>query len=486
LIATWYLKAHRNGEISEQIVRTLTDALSSQPPVFHLPHAATAHTRHYMPYNQGRNEKTTKVFDTFIQIAEGDSVLAAWDIDLPTSQLAALKTLAHRLGYLGRAESLVEARVLEGVTAIEPNAVPLAEGARLPNRAEIVRLLAPMKPSDYDKWAAEFLASNPPPGDSTKKSGKKARVPERPEVPENLFAALHADTGELQAAGWNLPPGAQYVNYIRPESAFAPAARPPARRTRALPTVARYAVVSAVLPGITWTVSVAERVHAALCAGSDKTGERAAVFTGLGNNGKPRDGHTHAHIFCEANDGRDSITHITIWAPMRFSDAACLVLRSLNKVWGYGGHDIRLVLHGVGQPGDFTDCSFLGTSRIWRSFTPFVSTRHAKAYRDGRPKMDENGWQQGSAAHDLLRLLNLNPKWQGVKIRRQVPERELPFAFGDRRFRSLQFQTIRRNGNGRKGDNNGAAFIIEFPEPVSGPIAVGYGSHFGLGLFVPS
>jgi CRISPR-associated protein Csb2 len=27
--------------------------------------------------------------------------------------------------------------------------------------------------------------------------------------------------------------------------------------------------------------------------------------------------------------------------------------------------------------------------------------------------------------------------------------------------------------------------VIEFLKPVSGPIAVGYGAHFGLGLFVP-
>ena len=33
---------------------------------------------------------------------------------------------------------------------------------------------------------------------------------------------------------------------------------------------------------------------------------------------------------------------------------------------------------------------------------------------------------------------------------------------------------------------SGAAFMIEFPEPVSGPVALGYGCHFGLGLFVPA
>ena len=103
--------------------------------------------------------------------------------------------------------------------------------------------------------------------------------------------------------------------------------------------------------------------------------------------------------------------------------------------------------------------------------------------------MDGSGWQVGSAAHDLLRLLGLNPKWQGARIRKQLDERDRPFIFGsdssERRFRSLQFQTTRYDGNGKRGHDAGAGFIIEFPQPVSGPIALGYGAHFGLGLFVP-
>ena len=99
--------------------------------------------------------------------------------------------------------------------------------------------------------------------------------------------------------------------------------------------------------------------------------------------------------------------------------------------------------------------------------------------------MDANGWQEGSAAHDLLRLLALNPKWKGARIHRHIPERDQPFQFGSRKFRSLQFQTIRHEGKGSRGHESGAGFIIGFPEPVSGPIAVGYGAHFGLGLFQP-
>ena len=490
LIATWYLKARRDDEIPVDTVRALADALS-HPPVFQLPSATTAHTRHYMPFNEGKNEKTTKIFDTFIQIAEKESVLVAWDMDLPPEQLAAFKMLASRLGYLGRAESLVEARVLENVTGIEPNAVPLDKDAKLPDRTELVRLLAPMRPGYYDKWRDDFLKVNQPPADEKKNSNKKSKIAEAPIVPEDLFAALHADTGELQVAGWNLPPGAEFVNYIRPENAFAPAAKPRPRHSKKFPTVARYAVVSSVAPSITQAVSVADRVHDSLCKWSDQGKGRAAVFTGLDEHGKPNTGHEHAHIFCEANDPCDAVTHITIWAEMGFDEAACLALRRLNKVWGHGRHDIRLVLHGIGRPDEFEDCGLFGPSqgdraaKVWRSLTPFVSTRHAKSFRDGRPKMDDNGWQEGSAAHDLLRLLALNPKWQGAKIRKQLAERESPFEFGNRKLRSLQFQTIRHNGSGKRGHDSGAAFIIEFPEPVSGPFALGYGSHFGLGLFQP-
>ena len=499
LIATWYLKARDAGD--SDLLRSLVQKLSEQPR-FWLPQATTGHTRHYMPGNEATHKEggavvfgpaKTKVFDTFIQLAEDSALLVAWDVDLPDSEHTVLKTLAERLGYFGRAESLVIARVLEAIpeTANQTHSIssPLADGAPLPEKTELVRLLAPMLPEKYEAWRGEFLAANPASADAKKKKGKKAKednTGEDPVVPRDLFAALHADTGELQAAGWNLPPGSAFVNYTRPENAFAPAARPRALRKGPLPTVARYAVVSTVSPRITQAISIGDRVHDSLCKWSDQGKGRAAVFTGLDEHGKPRSDHEHAHIFCEANGPRDAVTHITIWAPMGFEEADCLALRRLNKVWGHGGHDIRLVLHGIGQPGDFQDCTLFGPSKVWRSLTPFVSTRHAKTFRDGRPKMDDNGWQEGSAAHDLLRLLALHPKGKAAKIRKQFIGQECPFIFGERRLRSLQFQTVRNNGAGSRGHDSGAAFIIEFPEPVSGPLALGYGCHFGLGLFVPA
>ena len=98
--------------------------------------------------------------------------------------------------------------------------------------------------------------------------------------------------------------------------------------------------------------------------------------------------------------------------------------------------------------------------------------------------MDASGWQVGSGAHDLLRLLALYPHGAATTIK-QYDERECPFQFGNRHLRSLQFQTIRQDGGGNRGSGSGNAFTITFPEPISGPLALGYGSHFGLGLFMP-
>ncbi|MBN8248230.1 MAG: type I-U CRISPR-associated protein Cas5/Cas6, partial [Verrucomicrobia bacterium] len=333
----------------------------------------------------------------------------------------------------------------------------------------------------YAAWRDTFVARALAAIGPKPTAAQKKRLPQ---VPADLFTALHADTGELQAAGWNLPPGAQFVNYARREDAFAPATRPLSRRKGPLPTVARFAVVSTVAPRITQAVSIGDRVHDALCKWSEQGRGRAAVFTGLDENGTPRADHQHAHIFCEANGPRDAVTHITVCAPMGFDEAACVALRKLSRVWGHGGHDLRLVLHAIGQPDEFPDCVLFGTSTRWRSLTPFVSTLHAKTFRDGRPKLDTNGWQQGSAAHDLLRHLAKHFQGAGATIR-QLDERDRPFSFGRTRLRSLQFQT-RRQGGGLRGNGSGSAFEIHFPKPVGGPLAFGYGCHFGLGLFVPA
>ena len=49
---------------------------------------------------------------------------------------------------------------------------------------------------------------------------------------------------------------------------------------------------------------------------------------------------------------------------------------------------------------------------------------------------------------------------------------------------ALHFHRFRSRGREKQHDTAGALLQVTFPVPVDGPLAMGYGSHFGLGLFV--
>ncbi|MBN2508124.1 MAG: type I-U CRISPR-associated protein Cas5/Cas6 [Verrucomicrobia bacterium] len=471
LVATWHLKA--TTDVPEPALRALVQALAASAPSFHLPAASQSHTRHYMPIIEGKNQKTTKVFDTFIHV--GGPLRMAWDVALSPEAGRALALLCERLGYFGRAESLIEARVMGGASDFTPNTKPLPSDQAVPLGCELVRLLCPLSASDYEAWSTKQAAAQPQ--SAAKGRRKKAKPSADAPLPADLFEALHADTGNLQAAGWTLPPGSRLVDYVRPANCFDPTPSRPRRVTSKLPKVARFAVSSAVLPRVTRAISVAERIHQSLVRFSDQD----PVFTGNAG-GQPLQGHQHAFVFCEANGPRDAITHVTVFAPMGFDAAARRALEVLTQhgVWGHGAHDLQLVLLGLGDGGTFDDCPLFGPARIWRSLTPFVATRHPKTHRDGRPKLDADGWPVGSPAHDLRRLL--------AQAGQPLPDKVEPLdtiPLGSRRLRPLEFQADRFHGEGRRGSQPGVAFKVTFAKPVTGPLAFGYGAHFGLGLFVP-
>jgi CRISPR-associated protein Csb2 len=482
LLATWYLKA--TADVPEPIMRELVLALASKPPVFQLPPASLGHTRHFMPdnasYHKEGGQKTfgpgkDKVFDAFIHL--GGPLRIAWDVLLSAEQNHALALLCARLSYFGRAESIVEAKALLVDTQFKPDARELLPEESVPPGNELIRLLSPSEEKLRQLQAGQSAAPTAPPA---KRARGKAAQTSRPPLPADIFAALHAVTGDLQRAGWTLPPGSRLVDYIRPENSFdlQPVRSRPRPSSR--PTVARFAIQSAVLPRITRALSVAERVHQALLA-RFPNGSAPELFAGRDKNGKPLSGHHHAFIFCEPNGPRDAITHISVFAAAGFDAPARRALEALEKVWGHGGHDLQLVLLGFGEPNTFEDAQLFRGGKVWRSLTPFISTRHPKTHRDGRPKLDSAGWPIGSPAHDLRRLI--------AEVGLPAPEKLeiLPeIAVNSRTLNPLEFQTERRHGNGARAHQPPSAFQITFAKPVNGPLAFGYGAHFGLGLFVPA
>jgi CRISPR-associated protein Csb2 len=130
-----------------------------------------------------------------------------------------------------------------------------------------------------------------------------------------------------------------------------------------------------------------------------------------------------------------------------------------------GINEWRVVVEGFGHAEDFAGSSrLLAASRRWRSVTPFLASGHLK--KTGYPG-------------ELVRLLRRRgTDTNGVKIR-EIAE----ITAGGMRRRALSFHRFRSRGRESRPDSSGALLEIEFPRVVQGPLALGYASHFGLGMF---
>ena len=499
LISTWYWKAQ--DEIEENTIRGLVEKLGSSPE-YRLPNTSLGHTRHYMPLYRVDQGKSSKIFDTFAAIDRDDFVGVSWhDIVLSDIEVRALDILLERMGYLGRAESWIEAKRHE--SDIICNCSPIEDDSSSDTDVEIVKILVPLSVSQYVNWRRNWIEGQKviklqenqnkakakgTPIEKVKLSRKDIEKIEA-QVPADIFEALQVETTSLKKYGWSQPPGSQWVSYTRPADCFRikPASRL-AKENTDKPTVARYAIASQSPPRLTDAISVADRVHVSLVKYSDGS----SVFTGCDGNNQPLKDHRHAHIFLESNlalgkGKRGDITHVTIYSPRGFGCGERQALDRLTKIWGHGGHDLQLILLGVGKPADFAgnelnhgQCPLFCRSSSWISRTPFIPTRHPKATRAGVPKRDDNGLQIGSPEHEVRRLLRERGFPEPLRI-----DRVESIDLAGHETRWLHFRRERKQGEGRKSTNMGYGFKIEFEEEVSGPIAIGYGCHFGLGLFVP-
>ena len=445
LVATW---KRALPDLPEERVRALIAKLA-YPPGFALPPATLAHTRHYMPTIEGGRYKSTLVFDTFAALSPEHPVVAVWpEAALEPDERETLAALLRALPYLGRAESWVEAALQDAPP--EPNCRPLGSAAAIGDELERVRVLAP---------------------DDEGEAG--------------LLEALMVGTGELRGRQkQTMPPRARWVEYARSRRALEPDPQP--RRSPPRPpafTVARYALDARPLPLLTDAVVVGHLARRALMSQYGRLTQRgkSRVFSGKSDEGRPLEGHRHAHYLCSDEDDDGRIDHLTIWAEDGFPEQEQRALGALAKLFAREGEpEIRLLLLGfattTGAQGIIGQ--LVGPARVWRSLTPFVPLRHPKRHRDGRPKLDEHGRQVDGPEDQLL----LELRRRGLPAPASVEP--LPRALiGGRERRWLGFKQRRPGGNGA-AVGYGIGFRLTFDKALPGPLALGYGCHFGLGLFV--
>lgn len=463
--------------------RRLVEALAGVLPRYRLPPAAAAHSRHYMPIIAGRSQTTTLVFDAWAAVGDG-TIGVAWDAPLDSDALALLDRLLSHLPYLGRAESWVEAQLLtEGAELPQGSeCVPCRPGEDRGSDWEQIRLLAPLPPQEMAQRGSEAAQPAGLPAEASGAgpvhSGRRRRALAAPAGPTDLIDALQWDTSRWRQQGWNQPPGSRWVAYWRPAAALAVAA--PSRLAVSCPPPMPALLLALTtpsgrrggLPPVTRTLPQAELLHRAVVSRLVRTGRPCPELLGKDDQGHPLTGHRHAHLCPLDLDGDGFLDHVLVHAPMGLTAAAQAILRSLRRTHTKGADDLQVAVAGAGTLTEL--CSFggalgerlrrlIGPARSWRSLTPFVPPRHLK-FR-GRNTL------QGQIAAELASR-GLPPAAVAI-----LP----PDAPGARRFR--HFICARRDAARAPPRPGGYAIRLTFAEPVPGPIALGYASHFGLGLF---
>lgn len=444
LVAVW---RRTLPDLPAAAVVPILEQLAS-PPSFHLPQASPAHTRHYMPVHEGRAERRTLVLDSFVVTAPQQQVIAVWpQVELTQAQRETLQALLTNLAYLGRAEAWCEASVADGAPE-PPNCYPLESLSLASGDVDIVKVLVPRLPL--------------------------------------MLAALCAETSDLRRSGRVDPPGGEWQLYGRPADIFTPRYAPAARQaddSRKVADTLRLALAARPLPLVTDTMRIADLMRRS--AMSRFGTPPSPTLSGKEADGRLGQGHRHAFYLPTDEDDDGRLDHLTVWSPGGFTMKEVNAMASVDALNSGDGRAVELAFLGYGTLQDFRRAEgvdqshpVLGHSVVWQSATPFALTRHPKI-RKGQ--MVDSPEQQAYLEFSRRQVLLEHRELYGAAQLQAVEV--IPAITKDSRVTyPLEFYRWRKGGP----DVPGAYFFkLVFDQPVQGPLALGYGCHFGLGLFAP-
>jgi CRISPR-associated protein Csb2 len=461
LVAVWHRKLDPQ-RYPRQRLEGLLSGLAGEAPHYRLPEAVHVHTRHYMPVRQ----KSTLIFDAFARIGVNEEVIVCWPhLTLDGEQTELLDTLLEALGYLGRAESWVEAKRCADWGG-ELNCCP-GESSVDTQTGEIlgepVFLYCPLPQDGYAFFRRHFLQ-----GLEARALKSNERKTIENTLPENWLDALSLDTADLQSAGWSAPPAAQRRLYQRPIEALRAnaASRPRSRLILPADTVC-YAVYGKPLPRIEDAVRFGEWLRWAAMGQAKRLLGEDRLPSLLSGHGLPADNrHQHAFFIPESN-AKGQIHRAIIHIPGGFDADIRRVLERLDKLKNRDGQEWRLLLEHIGEKSEFRErVLLLREATVWQSVTPYLHPWHRKKSLDIEAQIRRECRERGLPALDWLQPMD------------QV-------MVEGRRLRPIDFHRFRRKRGLVQPDTQGSLWQLRFSESISGVLTLGFGNHFGLGLFEP-
>ena len=512
-LATGFNKHHWT-EVPET-ARSLIEKLAAAWPSYQLPAGQLGHTRHYMPYIEGKKQNTTKVIDTFVRLEKPtDAMLIRYPVDLDASETQLLEQLLAGLAYLGRAESWVTGELVtmqQNQETDRPWCSPCqnANGPGMQPGFEQVPVLGALQPDQYLHWREQAITQHWQQAQQEleqiaaskgKKNSKaqltKARQKVEAAYPQDLLACLLQDTADFQQHGWSQPPGTQYQLYLRPTGALENKPPRPARyRTQLQPVEAALINLAsdtnrpgATLPSFYRSLPQNDLLHAAIISQLDKVKSdnkksNCSVLTGKDDQNQVLlHQHQHAHYLPLDLDQDNRLDHVLIYAPMMLDHKAQRAIMRVQRTWTKG-QDKPIVVTCVGfgsleqmrsQIKDKNNhpVPILSHAQTWVSHTPFVPVRYVK--KSGKNSIEN----QVRTELQCRRMSNGQPFPEPSEIQ-LLPKNELI----ERKL--LRFMHTRTKHGKQPPVDCALGLRICFDQPVCGPIALGYASHYGMGLFAP-
>jgi CRISPR-associated protein Csb2 len=446
------------ADIPATQVERLLAALAAEPPWFQLPAARASHTRNFL--RQGTESETDKnlVFDPFVVVVptldsgsgkgaeRPGTIVLGWPLLSLTPELEqVLQRLLRALMYLGRTESIVDARLGEPSAFADWNCRPV-DPAERPRDVELV-----------DVACVAPVGTHLPIEVGKGKAAKKLE----------WFNALTWGSAETLSRKLSDPPALRWVRYKRRRDALDP---PPVHgHHEPKPVdVVLFALSGKVLPLITDTVVVAEVFRTCAMGASKRVAggdpERVSQLLSGKSDSGPLQGHRHAYYLPLDRDGDGRIDHILVRCSGGLTSPDQIALGNVRRLWQLKGKpDVQVVSVGAGS----ADKILKPARHRWVSATPFVTSRH---HRPSRGAFDS--WIED----ELKRAFEQQGLPRPIHVERLG---ELKSKRSGRTTRWLEFQRARKDDTPMPG----YGFRLEFDQAVIGPFAVGYASHFGLGLF---
>ena len=452
LIATWHHKVKYAGRHSECTLLALIESLAQELPEYGLPAASHSHTRHYMP--QFASGDTKLIFDAFTAVKRDEPLTVVWpNLKLPDDQRALLDELLSVIGYLGRAESWVEAKRLG--EAPETNCKPDTQSLDTETgelKAEIVTLYAPLPSGEYQSLRQGFLTD------------EKASRKLGPTLPDNLLGALSVDTADLRKHGWNQPPAAKRVSYLRPVDALRPRYAVPEIKASDTTSIS-FILTGKPRPRIEDALRIGELLRAAIMAqakhllGDDQI---PPIFSGhdlpAGNL------HRHAFYLPWDSNGDGYIDRLLLHVPDGMNARQQQMAEQVKKLWSRGS-EWKLVVENVGDVGIANATTRPNT--VWESVTPYLHPWYIKKHLSIEDQLRRECRERGLSEPQILESFD-----------------EVNVGNGRKR-RPIHFRRFRNRRGLSQPDRLGSFWRLTFPEPVAGPLALGFACHFGLGMFKP-